>query len=90
LRLDVLKRIQTPMAAQRRFTGWNLTPNGWRRVATSDNASDAIGERPPDALLALVSAMRDDEVPIVTILYRSEDRDAVQLALARFGNKPAD
>jgi hypothetical protein len=78
------------MAGQRRFTGWNLTSNGWQRVASSDNASDAIGERPPDALLALVSATRDDEVPIVTILFRSDDREAVQLAMARFGNKPVD
>jgi hypothetical protein len=79
------------MAAQRQFTGWNLTPNGWQRVATSENASDAIGERPPDTLLALLSATRDDEAPpIVTVLFRSDDREALQLALARFGNKPAD
>lgn len=74
----------------RTFTGWNLMPDGWHRVAMSENPSIAIGDRPAGALLSLLSASRDDERPIVTVLYRSDDRDALQLALAQFGNKPAD
>jgi hypothetical protein len=79
------------MAKKRKFTGWHLTPNGWQRSDSTDNASDAIGKRPPDTLLAVLSASRGgDAPPIVTVLFRSDDREALQLAFAKFGNKPAD
>ena len=81
------------MAKSLRWTAWNLTPDGWHRSATVDVPGEATRHRPDGTLLALISTQlvdASDAKPIVSVVFRSADSDAVAAALAKHGGKPAD
>jgi hypothetical protein len=81
------------MRATYQWTAWNLTPDGWHCSQTAANPADVTRHRPPDTLLALLSMRRVDDPhgqPLITVIYRSADRDAVAEALAKYGGKPSD
>jgi hypothetical protein len=79
------------MAFSRRWTAWNLTATGWHRSQNFADPTHAMQYRLDGTLLAVVSSRLVDDLnsnPMLSVVYRSADADAVLAAVAAHGEKP--